>query len=77
MCPQKNSNGASLQDQGICPDCPLTKTGLKEVCRGLSDLSTMSNRCIHRTSYFAPLQVGACDLSAFPSSKFFEDKNVG
>ena len=45
MCPQKNSNGASLQDQGICPDCPLTKTGLKEVCRGLSDLSTMSNRC--------------------------------
>jgi hypothetical protein len=28
-----------------CPDCPLTENSLKEVCRGLSDLSTMSNRC--------------------------------
>jgi len=29
---------------------------------------------LHRTSYFAPLQAGACALSAFPSSTFFGDK---
>jgi hypothetical protein len=42
---QKHSKGASLQEEEACPDCPLTKNSLKEVCRGLSDLSTMSHSC--------------------------------
>ena len=34
---------AFLQEKVACLDCPLTKTSLKEVCRGLIDLSTMSH----------------------------------
>jgi hypothetical protein len=33
-----------LQEKVVCLDCPLTKNSLKEVCRGLIDLSTMSHR---------------------------------
>ena len=42
-CEQKSMDEAFLQEKVACLDCPLTKTSLKEVCRGLIDLSTMSH----------------------------------
>ncbi len=44
-CKQKKSDRASLQDEMVCLDCPLTKKRLEWVRSGLIDLSTISNRC--------------------------------
>jgi hypothetical protein len=43
-CKQKSMDEAFLQEKVACLDCPLTKISLKEVCRGLIDLSTITHR---------------------------------
>jgi hypothetical protein len=57
-CEQKSMDEAFLQEKVACLDCPLTKNSLKEVCRGLIDLSTMSHGSTVRscqTSWVFPL----------------------
>jgi hypothetical protein len=45
MCERKKSDGASLQDEMVCLDCPIAKKRLEVGSQGLIDLSTMSNGC--------------------------------
>ena len=53
-CQQKNSDGASLQGEMACPDCPLTKKQPKGDLQRLLELSTMSYGCTS-AGWFSPL----------------------
>jgi len=43
ICPQKMSDGASIREEKVCPDCPLTKNRPKIGLERLLELSTMFN----------------------------------
>lgn len=44
LCPQRMSDGASLWEEKVCPDCPLTKNLPERGLERLLELSTMFNR---------------------------------
>jgi hypothetical protein len=44
LCPQRMSDGASLREEKVCPDCPLTKNRPERGLERLLELSTMFNR---------------------------------
>jgi hypothetical protein len=43
MCQQKQSDGASLREEKVCPDCPRTKNRHERGLERLVELSTMFN----------------------------------
>ncbi len=45
MCQQKMSDGASLQEEKACPDCPMTKNRPEMGLERLVELSTISYGC--------------------------------
>ncbi len=43
ICPQRLSDRASLREEKVCPDCPLTKNRPERDLERLLELSTISN----------------------------------
>jgi hypothetical protein len=50
LCPQRMSDGASLREEKVCPDCPLTKNRPERGLERLLELSTMFNRSTRWTA---------------------------
>ena len=59
LCPQRMSDGASLREEKVCPDCPLTKNRPERGLERLLELSTMFNRSTgeHCTDRTIPLSI--------------------
>ena len=44
LCPQRMSDGASLREEKVCPDCPMTKNRPERGLERLLEFSIMFNR---------------------------------
>jgi hypothetical protein len=56
LCPQRMSDGASLREEKVRPDCTLTKNRPEGGLERLVELSTMFNRSTATMSCVCPLR---------------------
>ncbi len=61
LCPQRMSDGASLREEKVCPDCPLTKNRPERGLERLLELSTMFNRSTYRRGHASSGEHEGCE----------------